>query len=243
MAGWRRGLLGLVLAVTILLSGCVDYDIGLQFDSQTHGVWSQRIQLGGRFSALSASTQQAWLDAIAQRAEALGAQVHQPQPQQLDIRLPFNSGPDLVARFNQFFSPAAEFPTVAGVAVPQVRLDLTQRNWLVVLQTHLTWQVDWAEARPAQPVDLVSADPVALAEVTFHLDTPWGSRLDEALPDATWQKSRVWQIPPMGTTTVEATFWLPSPIGIGAVAIAGLVGLGYGLKYGFGRPPSPSRLP
>jgi hypothetical protein len=50
-----------------------------------------------------------------------------------------------------------------------------------------------------------------------------------------------WKLQPGKQNHLEAIFWIPSPIGIGAVAIAILVGIGFWLKYqllpflGFGK--------
>jgi hypothetical protein len=44
--------------------------------------------------------------------------------------------------------------------------------------------------------------------------------------------SRTWSLVVGTVNQIEADFWVPSPIGIGAVAIALLVLLGYGIRYG-----------
>jgi hypothetical protein len=79
--------------------------------------------------------------------------------------------------------------------------------------------------------------PGGLLELDFSLNTPWGAESIEtvagALVPASYSdgKQLVWKLKPGEINYLEAVFWVPSPVGIGAVIIAFLVFVGIGLKY------------
>ena len=75
-------------------------------------------------------------------------------------------------------------------------------------------------------------------ELDFSLNTPWGARSNEtavagAIVSKSFQEGKelVWKLKPGEINYLEAVFWIPSPVGIGALIIALFVAAGISLKY------------
>jgi hypothetical protein len=79
--------------------------------------------------------------------------------------------------------------------------------------------------------------PGGLLELDFSLNTPWGAKSIEtvagALVPESYQQGKqlVWKLKPGEINYLEAIFWIPSPVGIGALIIALFVAAGIALKY------------
>ncbi len=79
--------------------------------------------------------------------------------------------------------------------------------------------------------------PGGLLELDFSLNTPWGAQSMETVAGAivpeSYQEGKqlVWKLKPGEINYLEAVFWIPSPVGIGAVIIALFVAAGISLKY------------
>ncbi len=218
----------LPLCAIALLSGCLQYDLDLQFDSQTHGQWTQRVEWRGGLPT-SSTTLETWLADIRDRTQGLGGSVEMLGDRAFQIRLPFNNAAEFVAQFNHFFDPpppALPFTLPNGEPIRAV-VTLHQQNWLVVLQNHLTLTVDLTAIPDLADSNFSLVRTTQLLEGHIHLTTPWGltpSQTDNANPND-------WLLQVGTVNYVEVDFWLPSPIGIGGGAIALLMAVSYGIKY------------
>lgn len=222
-------LLGLGLAV-LLLSGCVDYDIGIRFDSQNHGTLVQTLHVSDRLLTLSPTSSDQWLDRFAARARQLSGTTHRLDRDTLQVRLPFANGAELVDRFNTLFSPdeAGLFNELPGSGRIVSWLELSQANRLVAQHNHLTYDLDLSALSTA-------ADPMlGLIKLDFAITAPWGVRPIASVGTAAWQQGAAthWPLSLDQPNHIEADFWVPSPIGIGALVIILITGLGYIAKYG-----------
>ncbi|MDJ0706477.1 MAG: DUF3153 domain-containing protein [Leptolyngbyaceae cyanobacterium MO_188.B28] len=234
-----KGFEFLVLA-SLFLSGCAHYDVGIQFDSQTQGVIVQHIRLGERLTASSGPSTQQWLTQLEQQALQLGAQVRHSSKRELAIVLPFNNAADLTEKFNNFWGPGETVSLAQRLGLPEIpsHLSVSQRNWLLVLHNHLTYDLDLQGV--GSPINLNNGfiESGGLLDLEFSLTTPWGI---EALPSSQRPQSQkqervqVWSLKPGQLNHIEVTFWLPSPIGIGALFIILMVSVGYFMKHGLGR--------
>ena len=56
----RNTFVCLVLLVSLLLSGCVQYDVGVNFSNQNHGELVQHIKLGQRLTSFSGDSVYEW---------------------------------------------------------------------------------------------------------------------------------------------------------------------------------------
>lgn len=237
---WRHTLrrLAIVLLASLCLSGCVRYDVGITFDSQTHGEIVQQIRLSQRLTNFSQSTVRDWLESIDRRARQLHGRTQRINDRELTVRIPFHNGTQLVEKFNGFFNPAGDPDkpkTATAPELPQVgaNLALQQNNAFVALRNHLSVDLDLRGLGTiAEAGDTVEMGTGSLFEIDFALDTPWGatSRVGtgNALPS---DRHLVWKLQPGQINHLEAVFWVPSPIGIGAIAIVLVAVAGHFLKH------------
>jgi len=218
-------LVALMAIAAFLLSGCVDYDLGIQFDSPTQGTMVQHIRLAEGFRNLSSSTAQQWLKAIEKQGRTVGGQVKRLPNQELLITIPFTNGVDLETKFNQFFHPtgknnplAAQFADLPAIAS---HLKLSRSNFLLIERNRLQFDLD------LRGLGISSANGVVIStsglfDLEFSLSAPWGIRSrtapDLRLPSRRAGKS-VWTVVSGEDNHIDAVFWLPSPLGIGSVII------------------------
>ena len=211
-----------MVILSLCLGGCVDYELGIQFDSQTHGTLTQTLHLDDQFVNLNQDARQQWLQIFIQEAKTFSGKVISLDDGTLQIKIDFDNGADLTQKFNQLFAKDGLMTQVPGAPPLLAHLDLTQENWGVALQNQLHADIDLS----ALQADSAAGDGGALdrwrtLNLSFQIDSIEGARQ--------------WSLTPGQVNTIEASFWIPSPIGIGAVVIAVLCAGGYGVRYGLGR--------
>lgn len=256
---WGRRLALLVLPLA--LSGCLRYDLTLRFDHQTHGQISQTIDLSERGAALAQPTLAPWLEALKGRSRSLGGQLSQGS-QTVTLTVPFGTPADLGDRFQQLFADSPSPETTPGAKVANAEtspgdgltylqlpgwepvpfaLAIDQTSWLLASRTHLTYTLDLSQLPTSGDS---AADPASSwADLRFRLQVPWG--LADIAPTATPPLAQdplgaTWQLKPGEITSIDAVFWLPNAVALGTVGIAALVLAGYGLRYRFFKPKSPT---
>jgi hypothetical protein len=236
------------ILVAIALSGCVQYDLGIEFDDQTHGQITQQIQLSQQFTDLSADEIAAWTDSIERRVHDLGGKTEILSPQTLNVSIPFYNGAELEQKFNQFFNPvvseASDLPQVPLTEVPQLstQLNLKQQNFIFALRNRLNLDLDLRSLALEITDSQITIDPEGLIDLDFNLTTPWGAHLiqstareDGSHPLVVLAKQEgkqlIWQLEPGQINHIEAIFWVPSFVGIGTVLIILFIFLGYFIRY------------
>ena len=226
-----RALIGRLMAVVVLtlcLGGCVDYQLGIQFDSQTHGVLTQTIHLDERFVALNSEAQQQWLQVFIQEAKAFSGEVTSLEDGTLQVRIDFYNGADLTHKFNQLFAKDGLITQVPGSPPLLAHMNLTQQNWGVALQNQLHTDIDLSALAADSAIGEGGAlDHWRMLGLSFQITSPL-----LPLPWDSVQTPTEWTLQPGQLNTIDATFWIPSSIGIGAVIIGLLCLSGYGLRYG-----------
>ncbi len=228
-AVWERWrVLGAILFASLLLSGCVEYDVGVNFESQTHGELVQHIQLGEQLTSFSGATVREWLDSIDRRARLLGGRTKRLSQQEMTVTIPFNNGAELQEKFNQFFNPPDKKKSQPAAALetqlPEIKshLGVSQNNYLLALRNRLSYDLDMRSLGVLSSEGNVLVSAGSLLDLNFRLNTPWGARsvdTDGALSPEIRQEGRqlVWTLNPGQVNHLEVIFWVPSPIGIGAV--------------------------
>ncbi|MGB7711021.1 MAG: DUF3153 domain-containing protein [Microcoleus sp.] len=237
-------LLPFVLCLLNLVTGCVQYDVGVNFDSQTRGEILQHIKLGDKLTSFSSETVGEWLKSVERRVRLLDGKTKRLSDQEVLVRIPFNNGAELEAKFNQFYNPIA--PTDKSRVVTPLDTDLPkfeshlgvkQNNLLLVLRNRLTLELDLRSLSLLSSNGSLLVSPGGLLELDFSLNTPWGAQSIETVAGAIVPESYlegkqlVWKLKPGEINYLEAVFWIPSPVGIGAVIIALFVAAGIYLKY------------
>ncbi len=230
----------LIFCVLTFLSGCVRYDVGINFNSPYSGTLVQHIKIGDQLSNLGQSEAKEWLKSIKSRSRQLQGKVKQLNPEEIVVIIPFNNGQELASKFNRFFN--SNVPDTSAVVVGEsaelVKLgsgvSLQQSNLLFVERNHLDITIDLRALNLLAHQNKILIDPNALLDLEFHLNTPWIAHNvtnTNNLEPISSARGLVWQLQSGKLNHIEAVFWLPSPIGIGTAVIILFVILGFILKY------------
>jgi hypothetical protein len=245
---WQRTrFVWLIVFASLLLSGCVNYDVGVNFDSPNHGIIAQHIKLGERLVSFSGDSASEWLNSIERRARKLQGKTLRMSNEEIAVTIPFNNGKDLQVKFNDFFKPqnpnkAKKNQTQAESELPKIESNLivNQNNFLLLERNRLIYDLDLRSLSLIATDNNVLVNPGSVLDLEFTLNIPWGAKLVEEESETVLQpessndgKQLVWQLIPGQLNHIDVVFWLPSPIGIGSVFIILLVAGGIYLRYTF----------
>lgn len=240
-SGLVRFLLPLVLCIATLLTGCVDYEVGVNFDTPYSGEIMQHIKVDDQLTTFAPSETRQWLKSLEKRSRKLNGDVQKLNAQELLLTIPFGNGAELAQKFNQLFQTAI----VPNATIPQDKIelmelnsqvDLHQSNLIFIERNSIELAIDLRALGVVSQQENIIIDPDSLANLEFKLDTPWiaysVSNSDNLKPiKTTLEKGLVWQLHPGEVNHIKAIFWLPSPIGIGTAIIILLMIVGFLLKY------------
>jgi hypothetical protein len=236
-----RFLLPIILCLATLLTGCVDYQVGVNFATPYSGEITQQIKVSDQLNNLAPNETKKWLHSLEKRSRKLGGKVEKLNTQELMLTIPFGNGAELAEKFNQLF----QTNIVPNATIPKEKADLIklnsqvsihQSNLVFVERNNLDLVIDLRALKVLTQQDKIIINLDTVADLKFQLTTPWIahsiSNADNLQPTKNpLQKSLVWQLKPGEINQIEAVFWLPSPLGIGAAIIILLTILGYLLKY------------
>ena len=229
MMRWLKAVGRLVMvAGVLLLTGCLQYDLDIQFDSQTHGQLIQALHWRGA----EVLTNPDWterLEELRDRTAAVDGTIRFVDEQTLTITIPFNNGGELEQKFNDFFNAATSSTGLLDLPSGETitaHLALRQNNWFGVIFNHVDIQFDLTAVPDLAATRLPLLQTQQLLVGNVRLTAPW-----VRLPTGELTASGQWSLVPGTLNTIAADFWVPSYIGIGAAAIALIVLIGYGLKY------------
>ena len=236
-----RFLLPVVLCLATLLTGCVDYDVGVNFSTPYKGEITQHIKVNDTLTSLAPSETKKWLNSVERRSRELKGNIKKLNSQELLLTIPFGNGKELAQKFNQLFQTTI----VPNATIPQGKADLiqlnsqvslNQNNLVFVERNNIDLTIDLRALEILTKQDKITIATDSLANLEFQLNTPWIaysiSDSDYLQPiNSTLKKGLVWQLQPGEINHIKAVFWLPSPIGIGAGLITILMLLGFLLKY------------
>jgi hypothetical protein len=241
--GGRLRVLWVILLTSLLLSGCVKYDAGINFEGQHHGAIVQHIKLGEQLTSFSNSQATEWLKSVERRVKQLQGKTKRISDQELVVTIPFSSGAELESKFNQFFNPIAKQKTpskteeTANLPNFSSKLQLIQGNLIFWQRNRLSYDLDLRSLGVLSANGAVIVSPDSLLDLQFSLETPWGARSVEKAantirPDVYDDGHRlVWTLKPGQLNHIEVVFWLPSPLGVGTLVIVLLVLGGFYVKY------------
>ena len=245
-------LLPLVCCLLTFLSGCVRYDVGINFKNQHQGTIVQHIQLGEQLTNFSQSEANKWLSSIEGRAKKLQGKTKRVSSQEIVVTIPFSNGKELASKFNQFFNPIPNKNSTSAVdTLDLVQLNsemfLNQKNFLFFERDSLNLSVDLRALGMISDQGNLIVSPGELINLEFDLNTPYGSRSivsENNLNSEFTNDSHklVWQLKPGQINKIEAVFWVPSNLGIGTVFIILIVWAGFYLKYSFQSKRNPAKV-
>ena len=231
--------LGLFICLLLLLTGCMRYDVGVNFQHQHRGAIVQQIRLGKQLTSFSRLEGEKWLASIAERAKKLQGKIKTVSPEEVIVTIPFNNGKELAAKFNKFFNPtqqkASQLSNFDALDLVQLQSDiwLNQSNWLLLERNKLHLKVDLRPLGVLSDGGNVIIGPGEILDLQFQLNAPWGVRKENGVEAGVSKKANqlLWKLESGKINDIDVTFWLPSYLGIGAVFIILLMVLGFYVKY------------
>ncbi|MFN6462206.1 MAG: DUF3153 domain-containing protein [Nostoc sp. DedVER02] len=240
----RNLILWLVLLTSLLLTGCVKYDVGLNFDNSNSGELVQHIKLGERLTSFSGDSVYEWLNSIERRARQLEGKTQRVSQEEIIVTIPFSSGRELQEKFNEFFNsrgnqPSESVQSKSDSELPKIESNvlLEQNYFLLLVRNRLIYDLDLRSLSLIASKGNVLANAGSILDLEFSLKTPWGAKniqlTETAIEPEKNGNQLVWRLQPGQLNHIEAVFWLPSPLGIGALLITLFVWGGLYLRYNF----------
>ncbi|MEH2163543.1 MAG: DUF3153 domain-containing protein [Nostoc sp.] len=250
----RNFILWLVLLTSLLLTGCVKYDMGLNFDNSNSGELVQHIKLGERLTSFSGDSVYEWLNSIERRARQLEGKTQRVSQEEIIVTIPFSSGRELQEKFNEFFNsggnqPSESVQSKSDSELPKIESNvlLEQNYFLLLVRNRLIYDLDLRSLSLIASRGNVLANAGSILDLEFSLKTPWGAKniqlTETAIEPEKNGNQLVWRLQPGQLNHIEAVFWLPSPLGIGALLITLFVWGGLYLRYNFMPDPRIQFLP
>ncbi|MCF4969417.1 DUF3153 domain-containing protein [Nostoc sp. CMAA1605] len=239
-----RKILPLVLSISLLLSGCVQYDIGVNFHNSNSGELVQHIRLEQKLTSFSGDYVYEWLNSIENRARKLDGKAKRISREEVVVTIPFSNGQELQTKFNEFFTSqnqqdAEPESTESGSDIPKVESNLLlfQNNFILAVRNKLIYDLDLRSLALIGSKGNVMADTGSILNLEFALNTPWGAKSipvsETAIEPEKKGQQLVWQLQPGELNHIEVVFWLPSPLGIGGLLIILFVWGGIYLRYNY----------
>ncbi len=239
----QRKLLLVVLVASLLLSGCVEYDVGLNFDNPNRGELVQHIRLSERLTSFSGESVYDWLNSIERRARKLEGKAQRISKEEIIVTIPFSSGQELQTKFNEFFNSNPDGKTngktEADSELPKIESNLLlyQNNLLLLVRNQLIYDLDLRSLALISSNGNVLANAGSILDLEFSLKTPWGAkniqRTENTVEPEKIENRLVWKLKPGELNHIEVVFWLPSPLGIGGLFIILFIWGGLYLRYTF----------
>ncbi|MBO3461766.1 DUF3153 domain-containing protein [Aetokthonos hydrillicola Thurmond2011] len=243
--GLQNPIIWLVVLASLILSGCVNYDVGVNFDNANRGELVQHIKLGERLTSFSGDSVYQWLDSVESRVRKLEGKTRRVSREEIIVTIPFSNSRELETKFNRFFHPESNqkstpVATESDSDLPKIEsnLHLYQNNFLLLVRNRLIYDLDLRSLALISSKGNILINPRSILDFKFSLKTSWGAKsiqnTENAIQPQTNQNHQlVWQIKPGELNHIEVVFWLPSPLGIGTLLIILFVSAGLYLRYSF----------
>jgi hypothetical protein len=239
----NRQLVILVGIMAISLSGCVKYDTSVNFSSLNSGEIVEHIQIDEQLNSFSQNAVQTWIVSIEQRVKQAEGKFNRISDREFNIVIPFNNAQQLVAKIDRYFNPNPNQQLSSGSESTQfnAHMQIEQNNFLFVVRNHLIYDIDLRSLAMNTHAPNLSDAKVSMAsqnivDLKFKIQSPWGVNNSNAPGNLIGtntpnDRQLSWQLRSGQLNHIDATFWLPNPLGIGAILIILVSGGGYYLKY------------
>jgi Protein of unknown function (DUF3153) len=231
----NRQLTILFCTIAIALSGCVKYDAGVKFSSLNYGEIVEHIQLGEQLNSFSQAAVQKWVASIEARTKQADGKIERISDREFKVVIPFYNAQELVAKIDRYFNPSQN--NSADRSKFNAQMQIKQSNFLLVVRNHLIYDIDLRSLAIGSSDPKVSEAANNFVDLNFTIQSPWGVKSSD-LPGSLVGMEKVgnnrkmdWQLKPGELNHLDAIFWLPNPLGIGAILIILISGGGYYLKY------------
>ncbi|PSB04687.1 DUF3153 domain-containing protein [Merismopedia glauca CCAP 1448/3] len=228
-----------VILTSTLLSGCLKYDLGINFKGVNHGEIVQHVRLEEQLTSFNDSQAKAWLNSLERRTKSLQGRTKRVSDREVTVTIPFNTTKELETKLNSFFNPVktTNLQPVEGVNIPTFasQFKVYQSNFLLFIRNKLSYEVDLRSLGVLSSSGNIVLSPDSIADLSLIINSPSQpkpiTRGSQSAVAETSPHQVVWHLKPGEINRVETGFWLPSPLGIGTLIIVVLVLGGFYLKY------------
>ncbi len=222
-------------AIAFALSGCVKYDTGVNFSGLNYGEIVEHIQPGEQLNSFSQNAVQTWVTSIENRTKQAEGKLERLNARELLVTIPFNNASELATKIDRYFNPNLASKSEYSDRFKS-HLQVAQSNFLVVVRNHLTYDIDLRSLIVKTTDPKVSVAATNFVDLNFSIQSPWGVKSGEGVGDLIGVNNSIdrkinWQLKPGELNHIDAIFWLPNPLGIGAIVIIAISIGGYYLKY------------
>jgi Protein of unknown function (DUF3153) len=229
-----RQLTLLILTIAVALSGCVNYDTGIEFSSLNRGRIIERIQLGEQLNSFSQTAVDTWIASIEKRTQQANGKIERANDRELLVTIPFNNANDLVTKIDRFFNPVPTNTEAHSQFSSHLKID--QSNFFLAVKNHLVYDLDLRSLKLGTSAPNISISAADSVHLNFSISSPWGVASEPAIDNGaivttTTDRQMTWQLNIGKLNHIDVIFWLPNPLGIGAISIAIICSIGYYLKY------------
>jgi len=226
-----KPILLIVIFASLLLSSCVKYDLGVNFNSTNNGELIQHIQLAEKITVFSGDYLSEWLKTLENQARSLGGSTQRISPAEIIVKIPFTSAKELQEKFTVFFqNPRSENNNNLETSEIRSSLVAEDTNFFLLSRNHLVYDLDLRSLSM-----LTTKDDNSIVNLDFSLQTPWGKKNidnnENTIQPEKHDNQLIWTIKPGAINHIEVVFWLPNFLGIGTLLIIGFVCLGFYLRY------------
>ncbi|AFZ58375.1 DUF3153 domain-containing protein [Anabaena cylindrica FACHB-243] len=235
-----KPILWLLICASFILSGCVQYDLGINFNNANNGEIIQHIQLSDQLTSFSSDYISEWLNSLERRARKLEGSARRISPEEILLKIPFSNGRELQEKFSGFFnySTSQKPETVSSDSeLPNITSNLLvqNNNFLLLSRNRLIYDLDLRSLSVLTSKGNALTGTASIINLDFSLQTPWGVKNiqqteDEIQPEKNGQQL-IWKLKPGELNHIEVVFWLPNMLGIGTLIIILFVWGGFYLRY------------
>ncbi|MFM7408423.1 MAG: DUF3153 domain-containing protein [Cuspidothrix sp.] len=217
--------------VALMLSGCVNYDLGINFNSTNNGQLVQHIQLSEKITIFSSDYISEWLKTLENRAKRLSGSVARVSATEIIVKIPFTSAKELQEKFTDFYqNSTSNDEDDSQISNISSNLIAEDTNFFLFSRNHLVYDLDLRSLGM-----FTTKGDNSLLNLDFSLSTPWGMKNinnnENILQPEKHGNELIWHLKPGDINHIEVVFWLPNFLGIGTLIIIGFVWLGTYLRY------------
>ncbi len=232
----------LLFSLIICLTGCVNYDVGINFPQANQGTITQQIKLSEQLSNVSEKEGHAWLKSLEKKASTLQGKSEYLSSDEILLTIPFSNGQELVNKFNQFFLPFNNETTTNYLSRDEnlnlldlsANLSINQNNAILIERNTLKLTTDLTSLGVTSGDGNMIFSSGDLINLQVKLNFPWGAKIITN-EFAQWEKlphhQYNIQLQAGQINEITAIFWIPNYVGLGTIVILVVIIFGFYAKY------------